>query len=322
VNDLHDLLHDAVADVEPTDRLHELRARTADPARAAARPWWWAAGATVLATAAAVAVVAVVSDGSDAPGPAHHHHGMAMDPTTSTQLVAAYFIGDSPEGPRLFREFDRVESGNPLEVAQVALTSAAIDPDYRTAWPSGSIADTGFDGIGDDGQISVVLDRSSMLHRPEGLSRAEAELAIQQVVYTFQASMQTRAPVRFFYGMGEPADQVYGVSTPDPVEADPSALNPVSVSDPAEGNEYAGSMIARGRVQSTEELMDWAVLDGQTVVAQGNSTIDSGDGTFSPWSAEVDLSRLAPGRYTFIAAAGKVGRGSGPFTDTRTINVR
>ncbi len=326
MNDLHDLLHDAVADIEPDDRLHELQARTANPARTAARPWWWAAGATVLATAAAVAVVAVLSNGPSDPSPAHHHHGMAMDPTPtrSGPLVAAYYFADTADGPRLFREFDRVEAGNPFELAQQALTNPPADPDYRTAWPSGSIADTGFDGIGDDGQISVVLDRSSMLHRPEGLSRAEADLAVQQVVYTFQASLQTRAPVRFFYGMGEPADQVYGVPTPDPVDADPAALNPVSISDPAEGNEYAGSMIARGRVLSTERMMMWSIFKGvdpQAPVVSGTATINTGKGAFSPWTAEVDLSDLEPGTYILSAATSDMGYGY-TFTDTRTINVR
>lgn len=323
MNDLRDLLHDAVEDLEPTDRLHELRARTASPERAAARPWFWAAGATVLATAAAVAVVAVLSDGSDAPG--HHHHDMAMSPTPSRSgpLVAAYYFADTPDGPRLFREFDRVGPGNPLEVAQDALTSAAVDPDYRTAWPTGSITDTGFDGIGDDGQISVVLDRSSMLHQPEGLSRAEAELAVQQVVYTFQASLQTQAPVRFFYGTGEPADQVYGVPTPGPVDADPAVLNAVSISDPAEGNDYSGSMIARGRVSSDESEVWWRIANQQAVVAEGTAAVSGRGGGFRAWEFDVDLLGLAPGTYTFtVLSYPSAGFGADPPADTRTINVR
>ena len=300
MNDLHDLLHDAVDDVEPADRLHELRARTADPVRAAARPWWWAAGATVLATAAAVAVVAVGSGDSDAPG--HHHHDMAMDPPAATQLVAAYFIGDSPERLRLFREFDQVPAGDPLQAALERIQQPASDPDYRTAWSPGSFLGVSLEE--DTIKVDIADPRA-------GFSR----IALQQVIYTLQAAAGERLPVEFAHGGQR-------IRRPAIAAPEDEVLNPVSISDPAEGNEYAGSMIARGRVQSTEELMDWAVLDGQTVVAQGSSTIDSGDGSFSPWSAEVDLSRLAPGRYTFIAAAGKVGYGAGPFTDTRTINVR
>ena len=69
--DLQDLIHDAVAGVEPADRLTAIQARTATPARAARR-WWYAAGGVALATAAAVTVVAVVGDDDPAPG---HHHG-------------------------------------------------------------------------------------------------------------------------------------------------------------------------------------------------------------------------------------------------------
>lgn len=138
-------------------------------------------------------------------------------------------------------------------------------------------------------------------------------VAVQQVVYTLQAAAGERWPVKFFH-----AGQLVG----RPVTASPARLSPVSISDPAEGNEYAGSFTARGRVLSTELLLDWDVLDGQTVVASGNATIDTGNGSFSPWSAEVDLSGLAPGRYTFRASTGNVGYGAEPSTDTRTINVR
>jgi hypothetical protein len=324
VTDLHDLLHDAVDAIEPSDRLADLRARTADPVHAAARPWFWAAGATVLATAAAVVIVAVVSSGPGDPDPAHHRHSMATDPTPTPagSLVATYYFADTSRGPRLFREFDQIEADKPLEAAQESLMSDAADPDYRTAWPAGSIADTGFDGIGDDGEISVVLDRSSMLHRPEGLSHEEAELAVQQVVYTFQAALQTQAPVSFYYGMGEPADQVYGISTPGPVDADPSALNPVSISDPAEGNEYSGSFTARGRVRSSERTLRWnVVLGAHTIAASGTATIDAGEGSFSPWSAEIDLSGVAPGTYGFVVSTSD-GAYDYTFADTRTIIVR
>jgi hypothetical protein len=123
-------------------------------------------------------------------------------------------------------------------------------------------------------------------------------------------------------GPGAPAHHHHHMAMDPPAATQLDVLSPVSISDPAEGNEYAGTMIARGRVRSTELLVDWAVLDGQTVVASGNPTIDTGQGSSSPWSAEVDLSGLAPGRYTFRVSTGNVGYGAEPFTDTRTINVR
>ena len=192
MNDLHDLLHDAVADIEPTDRLSELRARTADPVRAAARPWWWAAGATVLATAAAVAVVAVVSNGSDAPS--HHHHDMAMDPPASTQLVAAYYWGMAPNSAYLFREFDEVPAGDPLQAALDRIQQPPDDPDYHSALPPGSFAGV---SLGDSTIKVEVADPDA------GVSG----VAVQQVVYTLQAAAGEPWPVEFFHvrSAGRPA---------------------------------------------------------------------------------------------------------------------
>jgi hypothetical protein len=299
VNDLHDLLHDAVAGVEPAERLDELRARTANPARAAARPWWWAAGATVLATAATVAVVAVVSNGSDAPG--HHHHDMAMDPPGTTQLVAAYYWGMAPNGTHLFREFDEVPAGDPLQAALDRIQQPPDDPDYHSAFPPGSFA-------------GVSLGESTIKVEVADPDAGVSGVAVQQVVYTLQAAAGERWPVEFFH-----AGQLVG----RPVTASPARLSPVNISDPAEGNEYAGSFTARGRVRSSEKTLGWRlVVDRHTVVASGSATIEPGQGSFSPWSAEIDLSGLAPGRYAFTVWTGRVGYGTGPFTDTRTIVVQ
>jgi hypothetical protein len=305
VNDLHDLLHDAVSDVEPAERLHELRARTADPARAAARPWWWAAGATVLATAAAVAVVAVVSNGSDAPGH-HHHHGMAMDPPAPTQLVAVYFASESPDGPRLYREFDTVPAGDPLNAALKRIQQPPDDPDYGTAWVPGSFTSARVE----DDVIRVqvpAIDRTA----------TASQLRVQQVVYTLQAAVGERLPVTFIVNGHEFLGRVGAV-------AERAVLNPVGISDPAEGNAYAGSFTARGRVRSTERTMTWSVFRGpdpQAPVVSGTATIDTGKGVFSPWTAEIDLSDLEPGTYIFSVATSDMGYGY-TFTDTRTINVR
>ena len=53
--------------------------------------------------------------------------------TPSTVAVPLYFVGDTPQGPRLFREFQQVEADNPVDEALAILTAgAADDPDYST----------------------------------------------------------------------------------------------------------------------------------------------------------------------------------------------
>lgn len=303
MNDLRDLLHNAVDGVEPADRLHELRARTASPQRAAARPWFWAAGATVLATAAAVAVVAVVSDGSDAPG--HRHHDMAMDPPASTQLVAAYFIGDSPEGPRLFREFDEVPLGDPLQEALDRIERPANDPDYSTKWTADSFGSV---TLKDDGFHVEVGDPAAVLPN---------NLAVQQVVYTLQAAVGEQLPV-WFRREGQRGNA--------PVTAAPQldVLNPVSISDPAEGIEVSGSFTARGRASSRGGVVTWWISSEHRIEKLGTTATDGWKDKLYPWEVEVNVSDLEPGTYGFFVSTARDGMaayGNAP-TDTRTISVR
>jgi hypothetical protein len=303
-DDLSTLLHDAVADVEPTDRLDEIRARTASPARSAARPWFYAAGATVLATAATLAAFAVLgNDHDNDAGPIDHAH------EADTVLVPAYFVGDTPQGPRLFREFDRVPGDDPLTAALLRIQEPATDPDYTTGWPEGSFESV---TLGDD-VIDVELGDAA----PEAFAGTWEGLPDQQVVYTLQGVLGQRLPVQFLQD-GEPVG--------DPVDAAPQndVLSLVSISDPAEGNEYEGSFIARGRANSFEATVPWEIRDGDTVVKRGSATALGTIDKLYSWKTDVDLTGIAPGTYTFVAMTDDPsgGEGPGPFTDTRTIVVR
>jgi hypothetical protein len=315
VTDLQELIHDAVAGIEPTDRLAEIQARTATSAPAARR-WWYAAGGVALATAAAVAVVAVVSDDDPAPDPGHHHgeHDMvASDPALPNQLVPVYFIGDAPQGQhRLFRELDEVQGGDPLQRALERIQRPSTDPDYQSAWPQGSLESVAVSS----GVIEVEL----------GAVQADqqfgTELANQQLVYTLQDSVPKRLPVQFVRD-GRPVG--------DPLTAAPEldVLNLVSITDPTEGSAYAGryaSFVARGEASSFEATVPWEVRteDGETV-RDGFATAEGWMDGLYPWEAEVDVSGLPAGFYTFVVTTADPSGGDeqgGLFTDTRTIIVR
>jgi hypothetical protein len=82
--------------------------------------------------------------------------------------------------------------------------------------------------------------------------------------------------------------------------------------------------IARGRASSFEATVPWEIRDGDTVVTEGFATaLGTGDRLFA-WEAEVDLTGIAPGEYTFVAMTDDPSNGEGaePFVDTRTIVVR
>lgn len=280
--DLADLLHDAVDDIEPTDRIDAIRARTAGSPAHAARPWLYAAGGVVLATAATVAAFAVL--GNSPP----HDHGTVTAPT-GTQVVPVYFTGRYAAADRLFREFDAVPAGDPLQAALDRIQQPPTDPDYATAWAPGSFGKV----TADERSIDVELQTNDLSDR----------LAVQQVVFTLQAAVGERLPV-YFWREGQRGNAPY--------EADPDVVNPVLVSDPSNGLEVHEYLVARG-ASAAPGGVRWELRrqDDGTIVRHGTPTTTGTRG----WRAHVDVAGLPSGYYSFVASAGG-------YSDTRTIVVR
>ena len=350
---LSELISDSVSDIEPRDRLDSIRNRTKvtpmSARRNSGRPWLFAVGGAVVATAAVVTAIALAGGnlgltGADDPGPATGSGSKASQPsdtpsqpdetgsTPSTDgspgtgpAVAVYYVGDAPQGPRLYREFHPGSGSDPFDSALVELVATPDDPDYRTAWPEGAFDGVSFDGVGADGVIQVVLADDSLHDRPAGMSKAEAEASVQQVIYTLQAAVQARAAVQFVFD-GNPIDQVLGVPTSEPLANDDqlTALALVNITSPAEGDEVSGTFTASGVASSFEANVPWEVRQGDTVVASGFSTAEGFMDKLYPWEAEVDVSALAPGDYTFVAMTDDPsnGEGFGPTEDTKAITIR
>ncbi|WP_309648452.1 Gmad2 immunoglobulin-like domain-containing protein [Nocardioides sp.] len=343
------LIADAADDVQPTDHLTEIRLRTASARR---RTRWYAAGGASLLAAAAVAAVALLgnpaSPTADDPGPAQDPTPTVTDPAptpsgsaspttppTGAGTVTSYTIfyaGDTPRGPRLYSEVRDVPGGRDLLTALRQLETPSLDPDYRALWPAGSFASAGFDGVGADGQLSVVLADASLRDRPAGMSAADAQLAVESVIWTLQAAASAgeplKAPVQFYLDRN-PIDQVFGVPTSEALAAGSSddVQAQMNIAFPAEGAVVSGSFIALGRNNGFEATMTWSLTDAAgTVVLDGFATAEgSGEGGLFPWRTEpIDVSGLRPGTYTFTAANDDPSggaEGSGPDTDTRSIIV-
>jgi hypothetical protein len=320
MDDLTTLLHDAVEDVEPADRLMAIRQQT----QRRSRSRWYAVGGAVLATAAVVTGIAIAVQPSNDAG-----HGPANDPTAvdseaSGTAVAAYYLGETPQGYRLFREFHQTKSQDQLASAFRWLAIAPIDPDYYTAWPQGAFEGGWIDYQG--GLATVLLNGTWLRERPAGMSAEEARLAIQQVVYTVQAAAQQRIPVQFQVE-GQPVDQVYGVPTSEPLTNAPEldVLALVNVSNPTEGRTVEGSFSADGVASSFEGTVPWELQDDSGAVVREGSAQGTMEDHLTPWeTGEIDVSDLAPGTYTFVASTDDPtgGEGPGPTTDTRTIVIR
>ncbi len=248
------------------------------------------------------------------------------DTATETVSVPVFFVGDTPQGPRLFAEQRDVEADNPLaEALALSIAGDAEDPDYRTLVPDGSL-ETGaaFDGIGDDGVFSVTLTDPQWAELPAGMSKAQAKLAVQQVVYTLQhaAGEETRAEVAFFVD-GEPSSFL-GVPGDVGAADELSTRGLVNGLAPGEGETVSGTFTASGDSSSFEATVPWQVRDeAGEVVLEGFSTAEGWIEHLWPWEAEVDVSGLAPGTYTFAAMTDDPsgGEGGGPTEDTKTIVV-
>jgi len=326
---LRDLLTDAVADVEPGHALDGIRARTTTTKRR----WPYAAGGAVLAVAASFAAFAVLGP-DNAPSATDPASSTSPSPTTSPTgiptapdvAVAAYLVGDTPDGPRLYREFRKVQTGAPFAEAVAALEETPLDPDYRTYWPAGSIKSISFDGVGSDGILQVHLSDASLHDRPATMNEATAQMAIEQVIYTLQASAKARAPVQFFLD-GNPIDQVLGVPTSEPLANGPvlDTLALVSLTSPSEGmlvdndeplvvegvgNSFEGNIVTR--------VQRW---EGTYVVDQLPTIAGWGEDKLFPFEVTFDLTSVPPGDYVVISSTDDPS-GRGRFhTDSRRITV-
>ncbi|MFB9311851.1 Gmad2 immunoglobulin-like domain-containing protein [Nocardioides plantarum] len=243
-------------------------------------------------------------------------------PEPGTVVVPVYFTGDTPMGPRLYREFRRVESDDPLEEAATLLVGGdALDPDYGTLLQGVTVESV----EQRDGAIVVTLGDDSPLTAGKGTSSVEARLAVQSLVYTLQGAAQTRDPVRTVLSDGSSAD-LYGQPTGKGVKAAAQleVLALVSVTTPEEGATASGTLAVSGVASSFEATVPYAVLDssGKEVISDFTTAEQFGDRLY-PFEAEVDISGLEAGTYTFVARTDDPsdGEGPGPFEDTKTFTV-
>lgn len=233
--------------------------------------------------------------------------------------VPVYFVGRTPQGTRLYREFRRVDGAAPaLAAANLMASGDALDPDYDTLYPDGSFADVQVRS----GSIVASLADDTWTTRPAGMSRSDARLAVQQLVYTLQGVAQQRSRVRV--ELSGHAVRLFGLAGPfrNAPELDVRAL--VNITTPAEGDHVSRSFVASGVASSFEATVPWEVRKGDRVVRKGFTTAEGWMDKLYPWRATVRVAGLAPGRYTFVAMTDDPsgGEGGGPTEDTRTITVR
>jgi hypothetical protein len=353
---MHELLEDSVSDVAPHERLEEIRAKTlkSRPHRA----WPWAAGTAVVATAATVAAVAVIGGGPEttgtagrgfagssatagatkasrpapaspsaasslvAPAPPAVSKSTATDTTGSqpagtTQTVPVYFVGQTPHGARLYREFQKVTGSPAQAAAQAAVSGAAADPDYHSPWPSGAQVTQVTSG-GSTIAVDLKSGGRSLADRPAGMSRSDAQLAVQQLVYTVQGALSSTAPVSFTVD-NKPASTLLGVDVSGGVKRAPDwkAEALVWVTAPVEGEKVHSPFTVNGLASAFEANVVWELKQNGHVVKQGNTTAKQAY-MMAPYHFTVDA---PPGHYTLVVHDSDAS-GKGRVTeDTKDITV-
>jgi hypothetical protein len=347
---LSELISDAVSDVEPGDGLSAIRSRThKESTMSSSRNWLYAVGGAIAGTAAVIVAIAAVSqlNGDDSSTPvAHPSDTQSSQPTgepsptesatdtpttaspTGTPIegaVPVYYAGDGPKNTVLFREFQPSIGGDPVsQAASAAVAGQPLDPDYRTLWPAGTQATASYDGD----VITVDLTGAALHDRPAGMSKRDAGLALQQVVYSVQGAAQERAGVQFLLE-GQHSDQVLGEPASEPLTNAQAlgTLSAMNITYPAEGDTVSGTFEATGVNNAFEASFSWEIRQGDQVVASDFGMADGCcelDKLF-PWKAKVDVSGLAPGTYTFVAKNDDPSGGAeghGPDVDTKTIVVK
>ena len=167
--------------------------------------------------------------------------------------------------------------------------------------------------------------------RPAGMSQAEAEMAVQQLVYTAQAAVQATAPVQFRLDGGR-TDQLLGVPVPEPLaRADAaSTLAQVWIITPGEGAEVRDGFEVTGLGSFFEANVAWELreggADGRVVASNADRPVTAQECcTMAPYSFTVDVpDGTAPGDYTLVVHDEDMSGGEGfaPFEDTKTLTLQ
>ncbi len=334
--DLEERLRIALAqearDIEPGDRLDDIRAEV-DAAARGGRPAWL----YPVAAAAAVAAIAVAawiglrppapsvpagtttssvavsrapsspsSSASTAPSSSAAPSTTEVPPSGTAQAVPAYFVAPYGEGKwGLVREFlsAALPAGATPEARATAALGLSLDArpyagtdGYLQPWPAGTTVSS---VVTRAGEIQVVLRGPGST----GLTAEQQRVSVQQVVWTVTAAMQQNLPVRVSVRGDGPIFETMpaGVYKRPPADTAYTDLAPVWVDSPSRGQVLpaAKPVLVQGQACVFEATVSWELTQGATVVRKGFTTASSGCPLQGSWA--VALGRLAPGDYQFRA---------------------
>jgi hypothetical protein len=284
-----------------------------------------------LATVGVIAALAILTSCSDSAEPAairtpvpssspSEPTAAAPSPIASpaasgTAARAVYYLHDTGNGIRLYREFHRrpATTGVMRDAVTAMLTEKPTDPDYTSLWPAG----TTVRGARISGTTAYV-DLSAEAR--QGKAGAEGEAAsLQQLVHTVTAAAPAVTQVQLLVE-GKAVESLWGhVDTRKPVDRQPAAeiLGPVWILVPADGQLARGDIFG-GEATVFEATVSWELLQGDKVVKEGFTNASVGAPGRGRWSAKADV---PPGSYVLRAFESSAEDGRPTFVDDKPLTV-
>ena len=201
-----------------------------------------------------------------------------VDEGVATEQTPVYWAGTDDQSGYLFREFrtaPAVVTADPVAEAVVMMTSLEpLDPDYRSLWSAVESVGT---SVAPGGTITVDLPAPAFASQ---LPADDAELALQQLVYTVSAAAVTAGlldaatakEVRILVDGRSDYEAFGSVDLKDPISRDASLAAPVWLIDPQTGTESGPPLTMFGRV-----LPDFASATWEVIPAHGDEAVKSGE---------------------------------------------
>jgi spore germination protein GerM len=242
----------------------------------------------------------------------------AATPVTSptaagTASRAIYYLHDTGNGPRLYREFHPRPATTAVirDAVTAMLTEKAYDADYTSLWPRG----TTVRGARVDSTTAYV-DLSAEARSGSAGSEAEAA-SLQQLVHTVTAAAPAVRSVQLLVG-GRVVETLWGhVDTRGPMTRRPAAeiLGPVWLLVPRtikQGARFGGE------ASVFEATVSWEFRQGGRVVKAGFTNAATGAPGRGPWS---DVANVPPGEYVLRAFESSAKDGTPTFVDDKPVTV-
>jgi hypothetical protein len=297
------------------------------------RSWLWGIVGAVLAVFVTLGVIRIVSDNNNDVAPAAEQSTPTPTPTqassddsptattTSTFTVAAYFVGETGRGPRLFREFSKADGNDVGKAAMAAALVDGNDVDYHSPWASFQVSCTSVSLEGGTLTVDLAVADPEQFHSlPAGMDAKTASMAVEQLVRTAQGALKSgRVPVQFLVNDNH-IDTLFGVPVAEPVSAAPDdkVLAHVWVNTPLDGAQVKAGDRVEGLANAFEANVTWQLKQGNTVVKDGFTTAEQAF-TMSPFSFR--LPAVPAGVYTLVVSEDDPsgGEGGGPDFDTKDL---